>query len=420
MQQILVADDLTGASDAGVQFTKAGLRATVWLDYAGAIDVLDTDVLVVDLDSRAVAPDVAYQRMRDVLARLHPASPRAIVKKMDSTLRGNVAAELRAMLAALPQAFAVVCPAYPKNQRTVRDGILFVDGVPVDRTDFGRDLFSPVKNARIAAPFDEAVLPLGLDLVRAGTVALNRAIDEARTNGTRIAIPDAETDDDLRTIAALDRARDDLLWVGSAGVVEVLDRGVAQSGQLPPAAPAIAGPVLFLVGSISAMTQRQIDDYGAHGSGTAERIDPLDVLNGRALSDAVSRAHTALRAGRDALLALNGDRARVEQALAWGRERGWDALRTSRALRDEFIGATGRLVTDGSAGAVVLSGGDIARTFCEAHGVRGMTLLAEAAPGIPLSRAIGADCLLVTKAGGFGQPQTYRDIVATLRSQVTA
>ncbi|HTJ27726.1 MAG TPA: four-carbon acid sugar kinase family protein [Candidatus Limnocylindria bacterium] len=411
MTTILVADDLTGASDAGVQFAKRGLRTTVWLDHQRYEEV-DADVVVVDMDSRACDAASAYARMRDYLAALGPLTPRRILKKMDSTLRGNAGPELRALLEALPDAFAIVCPAYPKNGRTAREGILSVNGTRVDRTDFARDLFSPVADARIAAHLENPSIALDLATVRAGSAALNAAIDEARARGIRVAVADAETDGDLRALTALDGLREDLLWVGSAGVLEMLERGVASDAPPQRAVPPANGPVTFLIGSLSAMTQRQLDDYAAHGTGPLRRLDPLALLRGD--------AHAPLPAASDdVVVALDGDRTRVQAALAYGETRGWDVAETSRRLRAAFLETTRPLLRERLHATVVLSGGDIARAFCEAYGVRGMEILAETTPGIPVSRAIGAELFLVTKAGGFGHPETYREILATLHPQVT-
>jgi uncharacterized protein YgbK (DUF1537 family) len=417
VKTILVADDLTGASDAGVQFTKAGLRTTVWLDPAGALDDAAAAVVVVDMNSRMAAPDAAYARMREFIRLLHPAATRSIVKKMDSTLRGNVGPEVRALLETLPSAFAIVAPAYPKNKRTCINGVLLVDGIPVDRTDFGHDLFSPVREPRVAAHFDEPAIALTLDVLRAGVPAVETAIEKARALGIRIAIADTETQDDLNALVAIAAKRDDLLWVGSAGLIEALPPPKAANTFHAEPAPHPPGPILFLVGSISAMTQRQVDDYAAHGSGLTERVDPVAILDGNT-GLAVSRAAAALASGRDVTFALDGDRERVEATLAWGKTRGFDAARTSTALLAHFVSATAPLAGEAARGAVVLSGGDVARAFCSTHGVRGLALLAEAAPGIPVSRTIGAEFLLVTKAGGFGVPKTYRDIITTLHPQV--
>jgi uncharacterized protein YgbK (DUF1537 family) len=416
MTQYVVADDLTGASDAGVQFAKRGARTVVWLDYEHVGDV-DADVLVVDTDSRHETPDGAYTRMAELLRYLRPRRAHDVVKKMDSTLRGNAGPEVRALLEAFPTAFAIVAPAYPKNGRTSRDGIVYVYDERVDETDFGRDLFSPVRDAGIAEHLGEPCALFDRETLHGGTDEIGRAIDTARAHGMRIGVFDAETDDDLRALAALDVHREDILWVGSAGIVEMLERGPANT---PPTPPAVNGPVLFLIGSLSEMTQLQVAAFARQG--VARTLDPCQLLRGGSRAQlAIAGVREALRGGDDALLALNGDREAVEATLALGAERGWDARTTSARLREAFLIATGPLVHERGGGATfVLSGGDLARSFCAAHGIRGMELLAETAPGVPLSRAIGANMYLVTKAGGFGRPETYVDILSALRRKVTA
>ncbi|GAC1416078.1 MAG: four-carbon acid sugar kinase family protein [Candidatus Velthaea sp.] len=414
MRRIIVADDLTGASDAGVQFAKRGARTTVWLDPNAPLgEVESSDVVVVDMDSRASSPAAAYNGMRAFLHGLPDLSRGTIVKKMDSTLRGNLGAELRALLEARPRAFAIVCPAYPKNHRTVVDGRAFVAEVPVDGTDFARDLFSPVHDARVATHVDGASVLLSLRTVRAGAAALQAAIADARCSNVRIAVADAETDDDLRAIAALARVCDDLLWVGSAGLLEVLEE---PRNEPAAAVPRAIGPVLLLVGSLSAMTQRQVAEYATRG--VAVVLDPLSLLQDRpSVMSTLGSALRAFQSDSDVLIALDGSPAASAAALAYG---GGDVHETSRLLRDALVAAGEPFLANRSSPTVVLSGGDVARAFCEAQGIRGMSILAETAPGVPISRAIGANLFLVTKAGGFGHPGTYRDILASLHTQVLA
>ncbi len=415
MTQYIVADDLTGASDAGVQFAKRGARTVVWLDYERPVD-FDADVVGVDTDSRAESPATAYARMSTLLLRLQPHAPRDIVKKIDSTLRGNFGPEIRALLDRLPDAFAIVWPAYPKNGRTSRDGVLFMHGTPVDETDFGRDLFSPVRDARIAAHLEVSSTVIDLATVREGVDVVSRAIDAARRHAIRVAIVDAETDDDLRVLASLDERCGDIIWAGSAGIIEMLDHGRTYAPYEPPPT---TGAVVFLIGSLSEMTQRQIHEFGRHAA--VEELGPSEILCGApGVSAAVDRIREALERGDDALVSLEGERVAVAAALALGTGRGWNARLTSERLREALLAAIAPLVNGRPGATFVLSGGDIARSFCDAFGIRGMTLLAETAPGIPLSRAIGADMFLVTKAGGFGRPETYRDILTALKSKVIA
>ena len=416
---VILADDLTGASDAGVPFLNCGARTTVWIDRAGAYDA--GAVTVVDLDTRAVAPSLAAERMSATLAAL-PANAR-IVKKIDSTLRGNIAAELGALLLASPNKTAIVVPAYPRNGRTQRDGVVCVDGTPVHETDFGRDLLTPVRSSRIAD-----YLPRGASAV----VGSASGIETALRAGVRAIAVDAERDEDLIAIAAL-AADDRFIWAGSAGLLELLapflardvvrDRTgshIAASSIAASSSELARKPILFVIGSLSDATRRQIVRYVGSGA-RVEMVDPRTVLidEGRGRAEVVAeRIRTTLEGGEDLLVALSSDRSDVEAAFSLGRAHGYDARTTSLELRERFVELVQRAVP--LAGAVVLSGADVARSFCKAAGVHGLGLVAEAAPGIPLSRSVGGDLRLVTKAGGSGSADAFLEIVRGLRTHLVA
>ena len=168
-------------------------------------------------------------------------------------------------------------------------------------------------------------------------------------------------------------------------------------------------------------TRRQIAAFAAHPEYHVEPIAPAALLGGGAhvaehVARSVARAAAAVARGTATMIAV--DARDADAALALGRARGWDAHETSRSIREALVAAADGMVDASGGGCVVLSGGDVARSFCERHGIRGLELLAEIAPGIPVSRAIGANLLVVTKAGGFGHAETYRDIVAALHAQV--
>ena len=115
---VIVADDLTGAADSAARCVQAGLSAEVWLEPTR--EPAQVDVVAVSSDSRFLLPAEAAQRVRETLAILATGPTAAGVtwyKKIDSTLRGNLGAELEAMLALLPGKSAVISPAFPAQVR---------------------------------------------------------------------------------------------------------------------------------------------------------------------------------------------------------------------------------------------------------------------------------------------------------------
>jgi uncharacterized protein YgbK (DUF1537 family) len=147
---LALADDLTGALEIGAKFAGHGLPATVVTDLVSSATP-DCPVLVVDTETRHLTPDEAAACIRHVADFARRLSPRVIYKKTDSTLRGNIAAELRALQDTFPDRLLVYAPAYPDLGRTVKNGKLFVWGTPVHETEFAKDRRSPVRDCRIRA-----------------------------------------------------------------------------------------------------------------------------------------------------------------------------------------------------------------------------------------------------------------------------
>ena len=138
---LAIADDLTGALEVGALFASAGMRSVV---TTGAIGGLDDPVIVIDTETRHSEPGEA-----EAIVESRAAGWRSLVyKKTDSTLRGNIGPELRALYKLYGGPIAYV-PAYPEMGRTVVDGSVFVDGVPLAATAFARDSLNPVRDGRV-------------------------------------------------------------------------------------------------------------------------------------------------------------------------------------------------------------------------------------------------------------------------------
>src|SRR2546425_11320115 len=241
MALTIVADDLTGACDAGTLFAgKAPVPVTVWPDPPVA-----AEVAVVDTESRHLDRVAATDRVSDAAAALR-AGATSWFKKIDSTLRGHVGAEIVALLQATRTPSAVTCPAFPSEGRTVLDRVLRVNGTAAAHVV---DL--------IRSESDRPLAWIPLAEVRAGGAAL--AVRLARLAGM-IAVADAETDDDLDTIVGAALALDPVpLLAGSAGLAQPLaERLGLQAG----CATLPGGRWLIVAGSLHPATRRQIAAAG--------------------------------------------------------------------------------------------------------------------------------------------------------------
>src|ERR1700675_4765132 len=206
MAVTIIADDLSGACDAGALF--AG-RGPVGVFVAPELPDARWPAAAVDTESRALPPAAAAERVRRVVDGLEARlAGGRVFKKLDSTVRGPVAAELYALMGASGVATALVCPAFPAQGRTVRDGVLSVFGQPAHESPVGRDpgypsptsdlveiLSSPSGRPVSLLPLPVSLLPL--KEVRGPIEELVRAL----VMRTGLVVADAEADQDLDDLA---------------------------------------------------------------------------------------------------------------------------------------------------------------------------------------------------------------------------
>lgn len=203
MKMMVIADDFTGSNDTGVQLAKKGARTEVMLS-ASQKPSRRADVLVINTESRAMPADLAASAVYAALSPWCETSPAPLVyKKIDSTFRGNIGAEVTAAMRASQRKLAVIAAAIPAAGRTTLEGKCLVNGVPLLETEFASDPKTPIVSSRIAEivalqseiPVYEVFLQ---DVRRGGLSALLTAY---AAEGEGIIVVDAVEERDLTLIA---------------------------------------------------------------------------------------------------------------------------------------------------------------------------------------------------------------------------
>ena len=428
----IVADDLTGAMDSGVQLLGAHpVVVQVSPDTAAARAVPAATTLVINTQSRGVAAAAAAARVRAACARLREESRTAWFKKLDSTLRGNVGAELAALHAALAPCTILCTPALPAQGRTVVAGELLVQGQPV--------LSTPYRDEIVAAA-GSAVL----DIVRrqwptcravrlAAPAAAARLADAVRA-GAELVVADAASDAHLRQLVAagrvVSRSGRRLLWAGSAALLRALapTARAATASTAVPWPPAEAGSgrrprrCCWSRARAARSPRRNckprwrrrgrslgvcLQAPAAGGGG------PLWNLTGGAGSGLAERSAAVARAART--LAGGDDLFVWAAPPASAAERSSDAVSLALA---EFAGEVLERST-GRPRSLLLVGGDTAYACLRRLGIGAVALAGEAEPYVPWGRAVGgrwAGSAVISKAGGFGDPGTLQRIRSRLLS----
>jgi uncharacterized protein YgbK (DUF1537 family) len=389
----VIADDLTGAADTGVQLVHAGYRTAV---FFRATEVLadDLDAVAFDTDSRTMPAGFAAKRVLEVahLAR----EARVVYKKLDSTLRGNVAAELAAALGGARRGRVVVAPAFPAAGRTTVGGIQSVHGVPVDETEMANDPHTPVREAHVPSLLADAFSSVGA--LGAGDLA-----DPERVRRTledyECVVADADRDADLEALVRAVPDPDRILWAGSAGLALAL--GSVYPG---PSAGAVGvqrvpvRPVLVVVGSLSGVAREQVrrlvEEYGEVGV-------PVGGGEPNAVQKAVETARETLAGGTCAVVHSPEDR-----------------VASSESVLGSLAEVAWRLSEEGLFEGLVLTGGATAVGVARRLGDCGIRLEGEVETGVPRGTMIGPRPYpVVTKAGGFGEPDTLVGAVEALSGE---
>lgn len=318
MTVTIVADDLTGACDAGTLFAgKSPVPVAVWPDPPVA-----APVSVVDTESRDLAAAEATRRVRRALGPGARAGATVWFKKIDSTLRGHVGPEVDALISATGATGVLLSPAFPARGRTVVERMLMIDGVPIMETAFRRDPELPRSDTGnvidILRPvLDRPLAWIPLDQVRAGLNALAARL--VRLRGT-VAIADAETDADLAALvdAALAIEPSPLL-VGSAGLARAL---AARLGLLIEHVPLPSvGRWLIVAGSRHPATRRQVETARAAGLRVLTTSDRDDVDRRTVATQLAAEARRALDQERFDLVAVTGGGTAIRLFEALGAER---------------------------------------------------------------------------------------------------
>ena len=400
MAEVLaIADDLTGALEVGALFAESGVanlvttRSTLDRDHSAG----DFPVCVVDLESRHLAAGDAAKKVRDVATELRQAGGRGLYKKTDSTLRGPIGAELNAIMQAWPDRSLVFVPAYPRLGRVVRGGRLFIDGRPLEKTNFSRDPLQPVHSGWVREILEPSVAA-PVVLVE-NSDALFLRLDQAAEPALYVC--DGETEDDLDAVAQCVLSRS--VWplmAGPAGFVRPLSELLSlPHGKLFERSAASTG--LVVNGSLHAASREQIQR--ARSSGL-----PLVILGADPASDA-----GALRE----LIALSHEHSWVLFETEPPRGSRAPDSTLSRTIVQRLAKVVSSFLAARRMEALVVFGGDTAYAIVSAIEVRDLVPLGELQVGVPVCHLQQGeiDLMLATKAGGFGAPDTISDICAVLR-----
>jgi uncharacterized protein YgbK (DUF1537 family) len=408
----VIADDFTGACDVAVQFRKHGLETVVLADVDSLARLSGAfDVIVVNTETRNLTAKQAYKKVRRAVRLLQERNIRLIYKKIDSTLRGNLGAEIKAVMDELKVKAVIVAPAFPSQKRTLIQGRLLINGVPLKETEYAEDPLSPLGSSRLSTLLrdqtGEEVGEIHLSIVWKGSAQIEKEIREYARRGTKIIAVDAELQSDLTRIAEAAIVTKSLLC-GSAGLASALPLQMFPQPR-----------ILVVSGSVNTVTLHQIET--AERRLKAEVIEPnlRDVLkNEEAIRKAsevlVKEAEAAFSKGKAVVIRLASSKSVIRQIQEAGKRLGMDRREVSDVILSVLSMSVKKILERQSLGCLVLIGGETSIRVINDLRALGVRVERELLPGIPWGRIIGGEhdgLRVITKAGGFGDDGTLVEII---------
>ena len=404
---LIIADDFTGACDTGLQFVRCGFSAAVIPGRRHLSATPPVDVVVCNTESRNQAAASARQLVTEACERVRALPHSLCYKKVDSTIRGNLAAEIGAVMNAFALDNAIFAPALPAAGRTTRHGQHLLDGVPVHETELATDPGSPVLDSYLPGllaatasagasssphpPFD--VKHVDIDEMTGGAGDLSRRFAAPRERRT-VFVCDAVSPDHLRCIAAAaaSLAQPPLLC-GSAGLAQFVPEAFGLHPVMPPtpALQSAPGPVLVVVGSAHSLSRRQTDRLLARKGARELGSDSATLDN--------TRAH--LRSTPDAVAVLS----MAETP---------DPESTLRQLATVAVGVA-RDVPE--LAGIAVTGGTTAMELLAALDAEGVEIVEAIGREVPVCRIADGPfhgMPLVTKAGALGDEDVFVKAVERL------
>lgn len=411
-----IADDFTGGTDLASTLVRGGMRTLQVIGVPQGPLPDDIDAVVIALKSRTVSPEEAVSQSLEALQWLRDANCQQYFFKycstFDSTARGNIGPVADALADALGVSFAVACPAFPENKRTIYNGQLFVAEQLLSESGMRNHPLTPMTDANLvrvlAQQTRKSVGLVAHPAVKKGAKAIAAAFNELTAQGYGYAIVDATDDADLHAIG--EAVADHKLVTGGSGVALGLPENFCRAGLLTASAaasalPAIKGLAAVVSGSCSVATNSQV----AHWQKThpSFSLDPLLLANGQdQVAEALAWAKALIHKG---------------PVLIYG-----SAQPETVKLAQQKLGveAAGQLVEDAlSAVAVglyemgvrklVVAGGETSGAVVKALAVDALRIGAMIDPGVPWTLGLRDDPVaLALKSGNFGTVDFFEKALA--------
>lgn len=398
---LIIADDFTGAYDTGAQFKKKGIETHVVLDVR---NMISNQSYIIDTETRGLEKNDAYNRIKDIIIKINSTDFNFYFKRVDSTLRGNIGAEIKALDEKLNFELIVFVPAYPKIKRTIVGGTLLLNNVPIKKTGMAYDPRNVVCEDNVKklleSELEEAVQHIELSDIR------NKPIN-IKPIKHRLVSFDATTDKDLVSIVKYIIDHDKkTLWVGSRGLVDAL---------LHVLYP--ANPVLCVIGSVSEITRKQVN-YAMSKGANLVHINIIALIKGLDKSIYVDEAVKKINNGKDTIIYTSINKNDISDKINEAQKLGIEKGDLFSIINNTLGEISCEILNKVKVSGVFLTGGDTVVSFVNHNSVNEPQIMGELLPSVQLlflDRGNNKNIKVAIKGGHVGKITTLNYCISKLK-----
>lgn len=421
----IVADDLTGANDTALQFFIKGSNTEIIFDTDENIqNHPNIGTFALTTESRNIDAKEAAQKVWEGAKKLKEnLSVEYFYKKIDSTLRGNIAVETLAMLDAIGYDAAVIAPAFIREGRITIGGYQLLKGVPIERTDAARDSYAPIYDSyipdilkkQVNESFYDSIATIQLNVVAKGAGPITSKLNELVSGGKKLIVIDAVSAIDLeQVVLAISKSQFNILPVGSAGLANALGNVWLPENNIEHIQKIIPKlPKLILSGSKNSMTTAQINKLLLDDD--INNVYSIDLK----LQDILSNDSDAMAEriihnfGKDNIVIAHVSKIQDETQEEKGKERLIDEGITKEMLASmitDYLANIAQKVKKMSECILITIGGETSYKCTNAVNCEYLQVVDSILPAISLCMDSNAG-FIVTKSGNMGSITALVDIV---------
>lgn len=422
----IIADDLTGANDTALQFMLNGTDTNILLNnQIEDKQSINSQAWAISTESRNGSPQDAFEKVKKATQLLlNELSPDFFYKKIDSTIRGNIAVEVLSVLEVLKWDAAIVMPAFPQEGRTTVGGYHLLRGIPVERTEMARDPHSPIMEShlptllksQLGENLENLVGSIELKTILDGAGPILLELNQLIAEGKKIIIADSVSTTDLeQVILAMQKSNYKILPVGTAAAANVLSNQwfpkIEEEEVLPIKIPTL--PKFIVSGSATQITATQIDKFEQcdefDENSLVIELDMNTVLNG-VQDELVERIVSNL--GNSNIVLLHTSK--LIKNFDGFSEDTINAELTKSSLANvitDFLAELTKRVLEKKKAVLITLGGETSYKCCNSINANQLKLIDEVLPAIALSRSVNSDQWIVTKSGNLGGVNTLIEIL---------